>query len=135
MPNRSPKKWPRTLLVVLAVIVFVPMPYTWLSQEGLHDLTNGAYTTTGTFLPNGAYPTAAAVDPADRGRMRLGSWGGSDANVGSFQSAPFPGPEHLSFLMAGRPSTPGLRVFLRDDRNGETLPLRTACDPDDTWRR
>jgi hypothetical protein len=135
MPNLSPRKWPRTLLVVLAGIVFVPMPYAWLSPEGLHDLTNGAYTTTGTFIPNGAYPTVSLVNPADRGRIRLGSWGGSDANVGSFQSAPFPGPEHLSFLVAGRPSTPGLRIFLRDDRNAETLPLKTTCDPDDTWSR
>jgi hypothetical protein len=131
VPNRINKR----LVAVLGGVVLIPWLYTAATTSGLRRLTDDRYTTSGTFIPNGVFPTTTFQLAEDSNQVCLGSWAGSDANTGTFHSSPFSAPQRLSVLLAGRPSTPGIRLYLFDSQRHSELPLRVTYDPSELWRR
>jgi hypothetical protein len=122
-------------IAIPSIIFLIPWIYAAHTAEGLRDLTDGHYTTVGAFIPNGVYPTTKFQHSGDAKSTCLGSWAGSDSNTGSFQSAAFAAPTKLSVLLAGRPTMPGIRLYLLDGQKGENLPLSVTYDPSEQWRR
>ena len=91
----------------------------------------------GSWTPGGVYGAtqwpAALADPARRPRA-WGSWSGSDAGTGSLTLGPFPVPANgrVVLAVAGYPSAPGNRLFLRRTSDGAEWPVLVP-DARESW--
>src|ERR1700693_1198385 len=98
-------------------------------------LKDGNVTLTGNFVEGGFDPAAIWPDPALKGQPAYGSFGHPATGAGTLTSPVFQAPDELEMYIAGFPSHPGNRIYLRDEQvPGRTLDLVTKMDPGNVWR-
>lgn len=87
----------------------------------------GTWTTTGEFKRNNT-PSKdniqISVKGINAGNLEFwGSWGGSDANIGSIVSPAFIAPEKLGLFVSGSPSYNNCELYLENISNGDKFEL------------
>jgi hypothetical protein len=108
---------------IIAIIVFL------VAVQNSAAPLKVKFSATGSFRPNGEYPTTTAMGRS----ARWGSWSGSDAFTGTLQSSSFPAPLAISIDVAGGTSRENQHIDAVGPDGSSNLSFTTSTDAGEVY--